>query len=219
MSTDKDDSASREGAASPKDDFTDESRVDTAVASMQNDPAKLVLTEEEKQKRKGAADRVIRHHVYVAMGLGAVPIPLFNLVTLGANQVVMLERVAAQYGYHYTTDVLKNLIATVAGPFVSDFSGGFLSTVLGRIPYVGTAVGVATRPVVNGIVTYALGQMLSCHLRNLDTGKGYIAVNSEAFTKLFKKYCDEAGDYITGILRSRYKDATPAAVSEGQSGS
>ncbi|MCI5191468.1 MAG: DUF697 domain-containing protein, partial [Candidatus Electrothrix sp. AS4_5] len=59
-------------------------------------------------KEKG--ERVIRNHMLTAMGVGLIPFPLVNLVSITGVQLNMLRRLSNTYEVPFTEHKVKNIL-------------------------------------------------------------------------------------------------------------
>lgn len=135
---------------------------------------------------------IISNHVGFSMAAGAIPVPLVDIAAVTAVQLDMLAKLAQFYEVDFDTDRGKALVSAI----ISAGMGSYLGFTLGRIgaslvkgvPFLGTAVGIASQAALSGAATYALGRIFDSHFKgegdliNFDLDE---AINS--FASLFKE--------------------------------
>ena len=75
------------------------------------------------------ARRILNRHMWLAMGVGLIPIPLVDMTALIAIQLRMLRLLSVNYHGPFYRDIVKKL--------VSSLLGGIISTSLATIAAVG----------------------------------------------------------------------------------
>lgn len=128
------------------------------------------------------AKEIIKKHVLISMGIGAVPIPFADVAALTATQLSMISKLATHYNVQFSKDLGKSIIVSLAG------SAGSKVLVLGTvgslakfIPVVGTAVGAVTFPAFAGATTYAIGQVFDKHFAGGGTMLDLKAADMKAY--------------------------------------
>jgi uncharacterized protein (DUF697 family) len=163
----------------------DQPEVEVSVKSSRNTPTQLL---------DDAADIIGKYRNW-AMGLGLVPIPLVDTVTIGSVQALMIKDLAKLYGVEYSLSKTQVLLASFLGASGPVFlaAGAWLSFIR-FIPLVGTALGAATLPVLAGAATYAVGQVFQRHFQNGGTLEDMDAAAArDYFAQQLKKGKDIAG--------------------------
>lgn len=135
------------------------------------------------EERQRTISSMIMKGVAASMVVGVVPIPFFNFGVMTGTQVALLHSIAREYGFNYSDDAIKNVIATVAAPAVSGITAAGIARAAAVIPVIGVPIAVLSRPAVNGIITYALGHMFNRY--HLENRKGYLLSNMQALTEHF----------------------------------
>lgn len=109
-------------------------------------------------------DRVIRQHVWWAIGIGLIPVPLIDFVVITGIQINLLRALAKLYGVPFVQDPGKKFIASLTASVLPVVSApGVAASVVKTLPGLGQTAGVMTLPVLGGAATYALGRVFSLH--------------------------------------------------------
>ena len=144
-------------------------------------------------------EKAIRQSVYVAMGIGIVPIPFFNLAAVTASSIVMIRKLSELYGVEFKEGIAKKIISSVAGAGVGVLAAGPVASVVSAVPLIGLPLTIATKPALNGMTTYALGRMFVTHF---EKGGSFVGANVDAmkadFSSAFKNSREWLGDAVKG---------------------
>jgi uncharacterized protein (DUF697 family) len=144
--------------------------------------------------------KLIRKRANYAAGVGLLGFSFLNFAGVTAIQVEMVKRLCAKYDKTFSETAAKNIIsgllssvgATLAAPFVSD--------VALAIPLVGFPLAVATKPVINGITTYALGHVFAVHFAK---GGSLVGVAADELAKSFSDSLQEARNKMASVIAGK----------------
>lgn len=99
-----------------------------------------------------------------AAGMGLVPVPLFDMLSVGAVQAKMIHDLAVAYGQQPKAHAVKTAIAAVVGGHLSANIGYGLGVGVAKlVPGIGTLVGALATPAVAAGTTKALGKVFNAH--------------------------------------------------------
>ncbi|WP_040463083.1 YcjF family protein [Limisalsivibrio acetivorans] len=118
------------------------------------------------EERKEKADETVKKHVYAAMGVGLVPIPVVDFVGVTGVQIDMLNKLAKFYGIPFKKDRVKNILSSLVGGLIPAGLGLPVASLLKAVPVVGTTVGALGMPIVAGASTYAVGRVFVQHFES-----------------------------------------------------
>jgi len=145
------------------------------------------------------AERIIRSSVYTAMGIGIVPIPFFNVAAVTASSLVMIRRLSELYGVEFKEGIAKKILTSVAGAGFGVLASAPVESAMRFVPVIGLPLTIATKPVLNGMTTYAIGRMFVTHF---ERGGSFVGANMDEmksdFSSAFKNSREWLGDTIKG---------------------
>jgi uncharacterized protein (DUF697 family) len=105
---------------------------------------------------------VVRNYTLLSAGVGVLPLPLLDMVTMLALQMLMIRKLAKIYGVPYAEQRVKAAVAGLIGGFDAGYLGyGALKLVplLGYFSY-------AAMPTINAGVSYAIGKVFIQHFES-----------------------------------------------------
>jgi uncharacterized protein (DUF697 family) len=144
-------------------------------------------------------DKTIRSSVYASMGIGIVPVPFVNLAAVTASNLVLARKLSDIYGIEFKEGMAKKIIASVLGASAGLLASPLIESIVAGIPLIGLPLVIGTRPVLNGMTTYALGRMFVTHF---ERGGTFVSSNVESmkedFSSALKNSREWLGDTIKG---------------------
>jgi uncharacterized protein (DUF697 family) len=169
-------------------------------------------SEEEKSdeayvaKKSPIADNTIKNFLLGSMGIGLIPLPIFDFVALTAFQLGMVKKLSTIYETQFSPELVKGFIGSLIGSGTPLLLTKPTASLIKFIPVVGQAIGMLTMPVMAGASTYAVGKVFKKHFE-----LGGTLINFDA--KRMKKYYEEKfeeGKKVAG--EQRKKEATTKAA-------
>ena len=109
------------------------------------------------------AEKLIRKHMWGAMAIGLIPLPLVDFVGLTGLQLNLLHKVANLYGVEFSKDKGKNVLGAMFASGLPVTLSGPMISLIKTIPVIGTTTGMITLPVAAAGSTYALGKVFVQH--------------------------------------------------------
>jgi uncharacterized protein (DUF697 family) len=150
----------------------------------------------KKEVSKEEIDKLVKHHVWAAMGVGLVPVPMLDMAALLAVQLNMLRKIGNAYSIPFNKDKVKNILASLLGSAVPTAVGPPLAmSILKTIPLVGMTVGAITMPVVSGASTYAIGKVFVQHFAS---GGTFLNFDPEKTKAYYAEMLKEGKENIEG---------------------
>jgi uncharacterized protein (DUF697 family) len=138
-------------------------------------PADVIADPDADKRRKALA--VVRNYTLLSAGVGVVPVPLLDLATMLALQMLLVRKLANLYNVTYAGQRVK---AAVAG-LIGGFEGGFFGFYgLKMIPILGYAV----MPTVNAALCYALGKVF---IQHFESGGTFLDFNPKKVRAYFEE--------------------------------
>jgi len=133
-------------------------------------------------QQKNQAKNIIKRHTLYAAGLGFIPIPVVDALSITGIQIWMIRDIAKVYEIPFKRHLVKSFIGTLVGNL------GAVGVVK-FIPGLGSALGGATVSVGAATATYALGQLFMEHFNQGGTLLDFDPVKSRAyFQKLYAEH-------------------------------
>jgi methyl-accepting chemotaxis protein len=133
-------------------------------------------------------NKIVRKHVWLAMAVGLIPIPLFNFVSVTAVQISMLSDIASKFGVTSSSEKVKTLLTSLVGGAIPLATSGHVARIIRAIPIVNHAVGFITMPMVSGASTYAVGKIFILHFSK---GGTFSTFNPEDAKKDYVRIANE----------------------------
>lgn len=152
------------------------------------------------------AKDVVQRNVYWAMGAGVLPLPLVDIAAITGVQLKMLRELALIYGFKFSEGLAKKAVMSLLVGVGTVGIGGLIGTSLVKLlPVIGTSLGVASVPVVSGMLTHAVGRTFVMHF---EAGGTLLDFDPRAMRSYFKREYDDAKIVVTKL----HKDAEAGAA-------
>jgi uncharacterized protein (DUF697 family) len=108
---------------------------------------------------------IISSSIKWSAAAGLVPVPVLDLVALGAVQTRMLMDLSAVYGQSFGKEAANSIVSVLLGTLIPGaVAGAVLGSVAKTIPVGGTIAGMATMSAFSAAATYAVGKVFTRHL-------------------------------------------------------
>ncbi|MBF0558175.1 MAG: DUF697 domain-containing protein [Nitrospirae bacterium] len=112
------------------------------------------------------SDDTIRHHMWISMGFGLIPVPLVDFLAVTGVQLDMLRKLSAIYEIPFSKEQSRSIIASLLGGIVPAMLGMSLGSLIKAIPLIGQTAGALAMPAVAGGSTYAVGKVFVQHFES-----------------------------------------------------
>ncbi|WP_158600998.1 YcjF family protein [Teichococcus wenyumeiae] len=117
--------------------------------------------------RLAAASQIISNSCGWSAACGIIPLPVVDLVALGAVQATMINRIAKLYGESISSESARSLISVLLGTLAPGMATGVAGAVVGSgikaVPGVGLLLGGAALAGFSAAATYAIGKIFVRH--------------------------------------------------------
>ncbi|MBI9089218.1 MAG: DUF697 domain-containing protein [Desulfobacterium sp.] len=163
------------------------------------------MTTTDALSKKAAVQKIIQNHVYGAMGVGMIPVPLVDLIAISGVQLNMLRKLCLLYDIPFSKDAAKTGIATLLGGVIPVSLSGALASLVKAIPIVGQTTSAIVMPAVSGAMTYAVGKVFVQHF---ESGGTFLTFNPEEVRAYYQQMFEEGKDVASGMA-SEVKDSAP----------
>lgn len=153
-------------------------------------------------------EKAIRDSVYASMGIGIVPLPLFNVAAVTGSNLNLARKLSDLYGVEFKEGVAKKIIIAMTGASAGVLASPIVETALIGLPLIGLPLAIGTKPILNGTATYAIGRMFVTHF---ERGGSFIGANVDAmkedFSAAYKNSREWLGNAISGNKKAETANA------------
>ena len=141
---------------------------------------------------------MIKNHVITAMGLGLVPIPVFDVVSIVGVQLNMVRNLAKAYDVPFSENLVRASILSLIGGSAPAGLGVAAASLVKVLPGLGTVSGAAGVSVLSGGLTYAVGHIFDRHLASEGT---LLSFDASKVRDLFKRKVKEGQSVASDITQ------------------
>jgi uncharacterized protein (DUF697 family) len=157
-------------------------------------------TGDEKADRQRRAQKMIQGHAAAAAGIGLVPVPLFDQISVAAICGKLIYELGQLYAIPVSRYKVKATVAAVLGgahtQWITFFTMGVITWVIPGVGFLGT---LAVRPALAGAITYALGKVFA---RQFEAGRNLDNFNVDAARREFQRGFEEGKVFMRQQLNN-----------------
>ncbi|NLX26048.1 MAG: DUF697 domain-containing protein [Lentisphaerae bacterium] len=165
--------------------------------------------EQTDQKTAPDAEQVeaiLRNHIYGAMGVGLVPIPIVDFVGFSAIQLDLIRALSKEYNVPFKATEAKEIICALIGGGAGVAGSTLLASLVKFIPLIGTTTGALSATIIGGAVTYATGRLI---IRHYDKGGSLDNFNTDEAKEAFDEVVAE-GKVVAAKIAAETKSKAKA---------
>ena len=152
-----------------------------------------------RQQQHVEAQRQIQRHSAASMASGLIPLPLVDLAAVFTIQLKLLHSLARVYEVAFRADLGRSAIASLISSALPMAAGVRLGASLAKpVPALGQTVATGTLVLLNGAITYAIGQVFVQHFA---TGGTLLTFDPEAMRDYFAEQLDVGGTEVAKLRR------------------
>ena len=171
----------------------------TAPEAQEGDREEAQTTPTIPSKEK--LDKLLRYHVWSAIGVGLVPIPIIDLAALTGVQVNLIRKLANAYGIPFLQDSVKNILSSLVGSTLPvAIAPGVAASVAKFLPIFGQTAGVVTMPIIGGASTYAVGKVFIQHFAS---GGTFLSFNPEKVKDYYQEMFSEGKKFAADLKKEK----------------
>jgi uncharacterized protein (DUF697 family) len=148
--------------------------------------------------------KLIRKRANFAAGVGLLGIPFVNFAGVTAIQVEMVKSLCAKYDKTFSETAAKNLISGLLTSGGATLASPVVEGVALAVPLVGLPLAIATKPVLNGITTYAMGHVFATHFA---AGNSLIGTATDELVKSFSSAFQSARGKMADVIAGKQPEA------------
>jgi len=145
------------------------------------------------QPLKEEAQALIKEHVLFSMGVGAIPLPLLDIVAITAVQMDMIRQLCRTYEIAYHETRGKAIVTTLGGTTLGRMAGYGIGSALKVIPGIGSLLGGITLAITAGASTYAIGQVFARHFQG---GGSLFDLDPEKFKAFYHEQMERGKEIV-----------------------
>jgi len=152
------------------------------------------------EEKESAARRMVTKYMWLSMGAGLVPVPVWDLVLLTGIQLKMAKDLADHYAIPFAKNRVKLIVSTLIGSVAPGaFAYGPIGSLLKVIPGVGQFAGMVGLPIFAGASTYAVGKVF---IQHFESGGTLLDFEPAKMRAHFKQEF-EAGKTLAAQMKNR----------------
>ena len=145
------------------------------------------------------AEKIIKNHVILAIGISAIPIPMIDLILIYGVQKDMLKQLSRVYGKSFYEMKHKAYISVLATTSFARIGSSLIKT----IPGVGSIIGGVSSAVMNGATTYALGKVTAKFFHDdIELSD----VDMDLAKSIFKEELEKGKAFASNLVKQRKKE-------------
>lgn len=151
-----------------------------------NDAIASTSSEAPESREQVASKLVDRFAIWSGVA-GLVPLPVVDVLAVGALQVQMLRRLSQIYNIEFSENRGKALIAALAGCMIPATSGMGAASALKAIPVINILAAGFVMPVLSAGATFAIGKAFIQHFESGGTLLDFNPPDYREFVKAQKE--------------------------------
>lgn len=181
----------------------------TTAKSADADPAQEVqaAAPETVLVAETDVDQIVRRHVYGAIALGLVPVPIIDVVGLTELQLNLVNSLSKTYGVDFQSNLVKPIIGSLVGGVLPVAVTPIFASLIKAVPVIGYTAGAASLSLLGGAATYAIGRVFAKHFAS---GGTIHTFDAEAAKAAFREEF-ESGKKVAGSMSATGSGTAAAA--------
>ena len=157
-------------------------------------------TNGEQSSRAEQANNAVTNYALGSILIGAIPVPVVDLVALSGLQLKMLHSLSKVYGVEFSEQLGKSLIASLVGGGVSLSVSSNLAGLVGRfakaIPVYGTATGMISVSILGAASTYAIGKVF---IQHFESGGTFLDFDPQRVRDYYARQFEEGKEKLKSL--------------------
>lgn len=159
-------------------------------------------------KKAQEAEDIIRKHVYGAIGVGMVPVPLVDVAGFMGVQLNLIRRLCELYDLPFKEGAAKKVVASLVGGVVPVALTPLAFSLLKMIPVVGYTASAASLAALGGGATYAVGRVFADHFQK---GGSPETLSCDAVREDFAKAYESGKTMVKDVVSKTNPEKTAKA--------
>jgi uncharacterized protein (DUF697 family) len=166
-----------------------------------------IMGEYEKSNRDDSANRIIKNHIVWSMGAGFIPVPIADLVAVGAVQLDMIRQLSKLYGIDFKQTEGKAIVSSLTSSGIARLGARAVKF----IPGIGSILGGVTMSVLSGASTYALGEVFKKHF---ETGGTFLDFDTERLKKYYNEKFEKGKEVAEQLQKEKESYTTDTTTDD-----
>jgi uncharacterized protein (DUF697 family) len=150
------------------------------------------------------AKSIMNKYIIGSMGIGLVPIPIFDLVALTGVQLKMLHSISKVYEVKFQEHVVKSLLGSLLGGLFPYSLAPAFASIVKVVPIIGQTTGVLSMTIFAGASTYAVGKIFIQHFAS---GGTFLDFDPKKMKDYFNELYKKGQKAVIEISKSEAKEA------------
>jgi len=151
------------------------------------------------KERALKSENIIKDHMMISLGFGAIPAPAVDIVGIAGSQLNMLKSLSSLYNQEFTKDLGKKSIASLVGGGLSVPIAMGIFSLIKSIPLIGQTAGAISMGASGASLTYAVGKVFVQHF---ESGGTFLTFDSEKAREYFKSELEKGKNLVKNIKKT-----------------
>ncbi len=153
---------------------------------------------------ENTADKLIKQHIYMSLGVGLIPVPFIDFVGVSGIQLNLMKKLSELYDVPFSKDIVKKIIgALIGGAFPASIGSRIISSLSKTIPGVGQTLGTLCAATVSGASTYAIGKVFA---RHFSEGGTFLTFDPEQAQAFYEEMFKEGQEVVVEMKEEKSKN-------------
>ena len=146
------------------------------------------------------AKKLVERYMWYSGGVGLIPVPVVDVVGVGALQIKMVHDLAAMYNLPFNKEIARSIIATLlAGTTTGALASG-TAQFLRSVPLIGGILGFSTIGAYSLATTYAIGRIF---IQHFEAGGTLLSFNPESMKVYFDELYASGREVANSMMKGK----------------
>ncbi len=151
--------------------------------------------------------KLISRYAKYSAGVGLLGLPFINFAGVTAIQTAMVKSLCGKYGRTFRESAVRNIISGLLTSGSATLASPAVESVAVAVPLVGLPLAIATKPVLNGVSTYALGHVFAKHFAE---GGSLTGIAAHELADSFKSAVQVARGKMANVIAGKQSEPEAA---------
>lgn len=150
------------------------------------------MTSPEVRRQRKVNQIIIDSSIWSSVG-GIVPVPFFDIVSVMAIQLKMINELSYEYDISFRQDIGKEVLVALVGGVATDYLGKKTFSSFASRLTTGTDFNQIATSLWAGVLTYAVGRMFAKHF---ESGGTLLNFRFADYKDYYKQQLEEAPEKV-----------------------